>query len=231
MTGQEINRDAWKQAASEAAAQLVEDGMLVGLGTGSTAAFFIQALARRMQQGLHIAGTISSSLASQELAQSLHIPITDFATHPSLDIYIDGADEIDSQLNLVKGGGGALLREKIVASASRRFVVIADQLKLVQRLGQSFALPIEAIPFAAPLVSRKLTNLGATVKLRGGNTTPFITDNHNVILDCTFADGILDPAALDEQLHHVVGIVETGLFLGMAQQALIGGPHGVQVLP
>lgn len=231
MTGQDTNRDAWKRASSEAAAQLVEDGMLVGLGTGSTAAFFIRALAQRIQQGLRVAGTVSSSIASQELAQSFGIPITDFTTHPTLDLYIDGADEIDPQLNLIKGGGGALLREKIVASASRRFVVVADQFKLVARLGQSFALPIEVIPFAAPLVHHKLIDLGANVKLRGGTETPFITDNHNLILDCTFPQGIADPATLDDRLHRIVGIVETGLFLGMAQQALIGGPDGVQSLP
>ncbi|GHO45241.1 ribose-5-phosphate isomerase RpiA [Ktedonospora formicarum] len=231
MTAQGTNRDAWKRAASEAAASLVEDGMLVGLGTGSTAAFFIRALAKRMQEGLHIAGTISSSLASQELAQSFGIPVTTFEANPTLDLYIDGADEIDPQLNLIKGGGGALLREKIVASASRRFVVVADHLKLVERLGQSFALPIEVVPFATPLVKRQLTDLGANVQLRSKGETPFITDNQNMILDCTFAQGISDPAALDERLHHIVGIVETGLFLGMARQVLIGGPNGVQTLP
>lgn len=226
-----IPQDTWKQMAGTAAAQLVEDGMLVGLGTGSTSAFLIYALAQRVNAGLRIRGTVSSSQASQDLAANLGIPVTDLNTHPHLDLYIDGADEVDTQLNLVKGGGGALLREKVLASAARRFVVIADITKRVIRLGTHFPVPVEVVPFALTPVRLHLEALGANVQLRqlAGNT--FITDNNNYILDCTFPNGVSDPIGLDAQMHRIVGVVETGLFLSMADRAIIGGPDGVTVLP
>jgi ribose 5-phosphate isomerase A len=182
--------DTWKQMVGEAAAQLVEDGMLVGLGTGSTANQLIYALGRRLQQGLRIMGTVSSSQASQNLAASLGIPISDLDTHPELDLYIDGADEIDPQLSLIKGAGGALLREKVVASSSRRFVVIADSSKLVTQLGHRFPVPVETVPFAATPVRKHLETLGASVNVRQREGQIFITENHNLILDCTFPNGI-----------------------------------------
>ncbi|SRR6266700_4711538 len=222
--------DTWKQMVGEAAAQLVEDGMLVGLGTGSTANQLIYALGRRVQQGLRIMGTVSSSQASQNLAASLGIPISDLDTHPELDLYIDGADEIDPQLSLIKGAGGALLREKVVASSSRRVVVIADSSKLVTQLGHRFPVPVETVPFAATPVRKHLETLGASVNVRQREGQIFITENHNLILDCTFPNGIVDPIDLDARLHRIVGVVETGLFLHMARQAIIGGPDGVQTI-
>src|ERR1700726_43916 len=146
MMPHEIQQDSWKQLAGEAAAKLIEDGMVIGLGSGSTAVYLIYALARRIQAGLSIVGAVPTSKGTGELANNLGIPLTDLDTHPELDLDIDGADEIDGQLNLIKGGGGALLREKVVAAASRRFVVIADETKLVPTLNLGAPLPIEVIP-------------------------------------------------------------------------------------
>ncbi len=148
-----------------------------------------------------------------------------------MDLAIDGADEIDPQLNLIKGGGGALLREKVVAAAARRFVVIGDSSKLVPRLGMRFALPVEIVPFALGPVQRRLEALGARAQLRLGTHEPFLTDNHNYILDCQFPGGIADPQALQAQIRAIVGVVEHGLFLGMARQALVAGPDGLVTLP
>lgn len=222
-------QDTWKQMAGVAAAELIRDGMVVGLGTGSTANCFVQALALRIQQGLQIVGAVSSSQATQTLAASLGIPLTDLDTHPELDIYVDGADEIDPHLCLIKGAGGALLREKIVASAAQRFVVVADPTKRVEQLGHHYPLPVEVVPLAITLVSRKIALLGAQVKLRQIGATPFITDNHNLILDCTFPQGISNPVELDARLHSIVGLVETGLFINMASKVILGGPDGVQI--
>jgi ribose 5-phosphate isomerase A len=227
MTQHDPQQDIWKQQVGEAAAQLVEDNMLVGLGTGSTANQFIRALGRRVQQGLHIAGAVASSQVSHDLATSVGIAVADLDTYPELDIYVDGADEIDPQLHLIKGAGGALLREKIVATAARRFVVVADTSKLVQRLGLLCPVPVEVVPFAVTPVRKHLEALGAvlTIRQRAGQT--FMTENHNLILDCTFPDGIADPVALDAHLHAIVGVVETGLFLHIAKQAVVGGADGV----
>ncbi len=226
----ETQQDHWKRLAGEAAAELIEAGMVVGLGTGSTATYMIQALARRIQAGLQITGAVPTSEATKQLARSLGIPLTDLDTHPELDLDIDGADEIDDHLNLIKGGGGALLREKIVASASRHFVVVADISKQVTRLGRNAVLPVETIPFAATPVNRRLQALGASVQLRQRSNQGFFTDNGNVILDCTFADGIADPPDLHARIRRIVGVVEIGLFLDMADQAIIGGPGGVTYL-
>jgi ribose 5-phosphate isomerase A len=179
---------------------------------------------------LRIAGAVSSSQASHDLAVSVGIPVADLDTYPELDIYVDGADEIDPQLQLIKGAGGALLREKIVASSARRFVVIADTSKLVQRLGLLFPVPIEVVPFAVTPVRKRLEALGAVVTTRQHAGQAFITENQNLILDCAFPEGIADPAALDTHLHVIVGVVETGLFLHMAKQAVIGGADGVHII-
>ncbi len=227
---QENARETWKRMAGEAAAGLFESGMVVGLGSGSTAAYLVRALAQRLKEGLRIVGAVPSSNATAALAAQLGIPLTDLDTHPELDIAIDGADEIDPRLFLVKGGGGALLREKIVAAAARRFVVIADATKRVERLGLLMPLPVETIPFAVTPVRKRLENLGASVQVRHVADRVFITDNGNVILDCSFPGGIADPVDLDSRVKRIVGVVETGLFLYMAEQAIIGGPDGVQVI-
>lgn len=220
-------QDRWKQMAGAAAAELIEDGMVVGLGSGSTAAYLVNALAQRLRQGLRIVSAVPTSEATGHLAAQLGIPLSTLDEYPVLDIDIDGADEIDPTLGLIKGGGGALLREKIVASAARRFVVIADITKQVAVLGQKMPLPIEIIPFALTPISKRLVDMGVSVTLRQRNGQPFVTDNSNYILDCAFPGGITDPFALQAELKRIVGVVESGLFLNIAERAIIGGPNGV----
>ncbi len=213
-------RDQEKQTAARAAVQLVENGDIVGLGSGSTAEHAVRFLAERVRQGLKIVG-IPTSKKTKQLAEQLGIPLATFAEHSQIDIDIDGADEIDPRLNLIKGGGGAFLREKIIASISRRFVVIADSGKQVNRLGK-FPLPVEVIPFAQSLIKPQIEALGAQVSLRSyayGN--PYITDEGHHILDCTFGE-ITDPPRLADALRRIPGVVEHGLFIGMAERALIG---------
>lgn len=223
--------DTYKKMAGEAAAELIEDGMVIGLGTGTTAAFLVRALAERLRDGLRIVGAVPTSRETAQLASSLGIPLVSLETHPTLDLDIDGAGEIDPQLNLIKGGGGALLREKIVALAARRFVVISDATKLVPRLGTHFPLPIEVVPFALSIVRQRLEVLGASVQPRMHENQLYVTDNQNSILDCRIPGGIADPASLQTQIRAIVGVVEHGLFLGMAHQALIAGPQGLTMLP
>jgi ribose 5-phosphate isomerase A len=213
-------RNQEKQIAARAAVELVEAGSTVGLGSGSTAAYAVRFLAERVRQGLNIVG-IPTSQQTQHLAEQLGIPLAALEDHPKIDIDIDGADEIDPELNLIKGGGGAFLREKIIASASRRFIVIADSAKQVKRLGK-FPLPVEVVPFAQSLIKPQIEALGAKVSLRSyayGN--PYVTDEGHHILDCTF--GVIpDPPGLAEKLRCIPGVVEHGLFIGMAELALIG---------
>jgi ribose 5-phosphate isomerase A len=225
-------QDIWKQQVGEAAARLVREGMFIGLGTGSTANYFIRALGTRVRAGLRIGGAVASSQASHDLAASLGIPCTDLDTRPELDLYIDGADEIDFQLQLIKGAGGALLREKVVATAARQFIVIGDSTKQVSHLGRRFPVPVEIVPFAIAPIRKRLKALGAQVTLRQKATnTPFITENANIILDCTFPNGIDDAPDLDARIHSIIGVVETGLFLNIASRAIIAGPEGISYLP
>src|SRR6266849_7859576 len=217
-----------KQMAGEEAVTYIENGMVIGIGTGTTSAYMIHALAQRLRHGLTIVGAVPTSQATAQLASSLGIPLTDLDAHPQLDLAIDGADEIDSQLRLIKGGGGALLREKIVATASHRFIVIADTSKQVMQLGLRAVLPVETIPFAVTPVSRRLQALGASVQIRQRSNQVFITDNGNMILDCSFPNGIADPADLQARIRRIVGVVETGLFLNMTERAIIGGPEGIK---
>lgn len=231
MMPHDIQRDTWKQLAATTAVKLVQNEMVVGLGTGSTATFMLYALSQRIHNGLHIVGAIASSQATADLAGNLGIPLTDLNTHPELDLYIDGTDEIDPQLRLLKGGGGALLREKILATSARHFVVIADVSKRVSLLGQNFPVPVETVPFALPPVRRRLEALGASVNVRKLGDSTFITENGNIILDCTFPNAIANPEDLDARLHTIVGVVETGIFVHLAQQAIISGPDGVITLP
>ena len=217
-----------KEAAGRAAAKLVRDGDVVGLGTGSTAYFAVVALGQRVKAGLKIVG-IPTSIQTAELARAVGIPLTTLDEHPQIDITIDGADEIDPQLRLIKGGGGALLREKVVASASRKMVVVADSGKIVPVLGK-FPLPVEIIDFARAVIEKKIASLGATTKLRTkSDGQPFVTDNGNHILDCSFGK-IADPAALALALSNTPGIVEHGLFIGLAKLALVGRGASVEEL-
>ena len=215
--------DQEKQVAARAAAELVEPGSIVGLGSGSTATYAIRFLGERVREGLKILG-IPTSQKTKQLAEQLGIPLATLDEQPQIDIDIDGADEIDPYLNLIKGGGGALLREKIIASACERFIVVGDSSKQVRRLGK-FPLPVEVIPFAQTLVAKRIAVLGARVSLRGAGN-PFVTDEGHHILDCTFGE-IADPPALAEKLRAIPGVVEHGLFIGMAEMALIGQAEGV----
>jgi ribose 5-phosphate isomerase A len=224
--GRMDQRTQMKFRAAQRALALVEPGMRLGLGSGSTAVLWIQLLGEQVRDhGLRIRA-IASSEQSERLARSYGIPIVTFAECPSLDLTVDGADEIAPSLALIKGGGGKLLREKIVASASKRFVIVADETKQVEKLGR-FPLPVEVIPMAAPLVSESLRGLGFTPKIRlNQDGNDYITDEGNVILDCS---GLLieDPPGLAGRIDSMVGVVEHGLFLGMADLALIAGENGV----
>ena len=215
-----------KELAGRAAAALVHDGDVVGLGTGSTAYFAVVALGERVRAGLKIMG-IPTSIATADLAKKVGVPLTTLDEHPEIDITIDGADEIDPHLNLIKGGGGALLREKVVASASKKMVVISDSSKLVPVLGK-FPLPVEIVSFARTVVENKIKSLGAAVKLRTrSDGSLYLTDNGNPILDCSFGK-IEDPAALARTLSDTPGVVEHGLFIGLAKVALLGAGNAVK---
>src|SRR5689334_1928306 len=229
-----MSADTWKQQAAERALQFVEDGMTLGLGTGSTAARFVDLVGQQVKAGLKIK-CVPTSEATHAQAKQLGIPLTTLDETPFLDLTVDGADEIDEQLRLIKGGGGALLREKIVATASERMVVISDASKLVVTLGK-FPLPVEVVRFGLAATRNMIEVLAADagcegdIKLRNGTDgKPFITDSGNCILDCAFGQ-IADPEALEEALKLVPGLVETGLFLGIADCAIIAGQAGVKVI-
>jgi len=213
------NADDAKRLAAQKSLEFISDGMVVGLGTGSTSTHFIRLLGERVQRGLKVRG-ISTSKASEDLAKSLSIPIIDLQQCPEIDVAVDGADEVGPGLALIKGGGGALLREKILASAAKRFIVVADSTKVVKRLGK-FPLPVEVIPMASTLVARKLLDLGLSSKVRRVKTGgEYITDEGNLILDCASTE-IQDPDALAASIRKIIGVVEHGLFLHMAEMALI----------
>jgi len=218
--------DQEKEAAGRASVRFVKDGQIVGLGTGSTAAYAVRFLGERVRQGLKIRG-IPTSVATRDLAASLGIPLATLEEFQQIDVTIDGADEVDPHFNLIKGGGGALLREKIIASASRQNIIIGDSGKKVSMLGK-FPLPVEIIPFAQPLLARRIEALGAKVKLRlKADGSPFVTDEHHHILDCHFGR-IPDPPALARQLDAMPGVVEHGLFIGTTTVVLIAKGHDVE---
>ena len=222
------NLDHEKELAARAGLRFVQDGQIVGLGTGSTAAYFVRFLGEKVRDGLKIKG-IPTSSRTRDLAASLGIPLTNFDEYQQIDVTIDGADEIGPGLQLIKGGGGALLREKVVASASKKLVIIADSSKQVAVLGR-FPLPVEVVGFAQALVAKKIQALGAAVRLRqGADGKPYVTDEGHHILDCSFGR-IEDPPALARALSDMPGVMEHGLFIGMASIALVGnGEEAVEV--
>lgn len=218
-----------KRQAAELAADLVESGTVVGLGVGSTAIFAVYRLAERLRQGdLRDIVGVPCSIATADAAQQLGIPLTTLDEHPVVDVTIDGADEVDPALNLIKGGGGALLREKIVAQASRREIIVVDGSKLSPALCTRFALPVEVTPFGAGAQARFLQSLGAQVTWRrDSHGDLFHTDQGNLILDCAFGP-LDDPAALADRLAGRAGIVEHGLFIGLTTDLIVAGAHGVR---
>lgn len=219
--------DEQKQAAAEKALELVQDGMLIGLGSGTTARYFTQGLGRLVADGMKVRG-VPSSRETAELAAELGIPIVTEIVG-QIDLAVDGADEVDPALNLIKGRGGALFREKIVAAASKRFVVVVDESKLVKELGVG-VLPVEVLPFLWRTTAERLTSLGVSLVVRGGEETPYITDNGNLILDVTVEGGIRKPGELGTELKKTLGVVEHGLFIGMTDTVIVAGPEGPRAI-
>lgn len=216
-----------KQRAAEHALQLVRDGQVIGLGTGSTAKFAIEGLGRRVREGLSIKG-VPTSIATEQMAAAAGIPLVELNDVRIIDLTLDGADEVDPDFNMIKGGGGALTREKLVALASAKRVILIDDGKLVSSLGQSHLLPVEVLPFARVFSARLLTDLGcvATLRERGGEL--FVTDNGNNILDCDFGS-IDDAPALEKRINLLPGVIECGLFIGIADTLVIGFDDRVEV--
>jgi ribose 5-phosphate isomerase A len=224
-----VDRDELKRAAALRAVQEVEDGMILGLGTGSTAAFVVEGLAERVRAGLRIVGIPTSERTAAQ-ARRLGIPIVTFAEYQKIDMTIDGADEVElGTLDLIKGLGGALLREKIVAAASRRLVIVVDQEKLVDRLGQHTPVPVEVTPFGWEATAAALAALGCVPERRYVSQQPFVTDEGHLILDCRFGP-IPDPAALEMRIAMTVGTVESGLFVGRSSTVVVASTTGVEVL-
>ncbi len=225
----EAERDERRRRAGERAATFVEDGMVVGLGTGRTADHATRALAARVAAGARIVG-VPTSHRTALLASSLGITVGTLEDHPRLDVAIDGADEVDPQLRLIKGLGGALLREKIVATASARFIVVVDDGKLVSWLGGTARVPVEVLPFGWPLAAELLRALGAEVVLRAAVAGPFVTDNAHYLLDCRFGS-LADPERLERDLRSIPGVLGTGLFLGMTDAVIVGTAEGIEERP
>jgi ribose 5-phosphate isomerase A len=218
--------DQEKEAAARASLRFVKDGQIVGLGTGSTAVYFIRLLGEQVKNGLRVRG-IPTSERSREQAVGLGVPLTTLDECQEIDVTVDGADEVDAQLRLIKGGGGALLREKIVASATKQLVIVADASKRVPVLGR-FPLPVEVIKFAQAVVLKKIEALGAEVSLRReADGKPYLTDENNYILDCRFGQ-IPDADGMARQLSDMPGVVEHGLFIGMASVVLVA--NGSEIL-
>ena len=219
-------QDQAKRIAAEHACRYVEDGMTVGLGTGSTADYAVRHLGERVAKGLRIRG-VPTSQRTEELARKVGVPLASLDEVEHVDVTIDGADEVDPELDLIKGLGGALLREKVVASITRRQVIVVDPSKMVHALGTRSPLPVEVLPFGAEVVARRLRERGLDPRLRVKEGRTFVTDNGNHVLDVHFPHGIDDARAMERELNNTPGVVENGLFLGLTWKVVIGEPDGV----
>jgi ribose 5-phosphate isomerase A len=217
--------EEYKRAAAEKALELVQDGMLLGLGSGSTARYFTEGVGRLVANGMKVRA-VPTSRATAELAAANGIPII-LELVGQIDLAVDGADEVDADLNLIKGRGGALFREKLVAAAAKRFIVVVDDSKLVKRLGVA-ELPVEVLPFLWRGTAERLIALGVSLTVRGGEESPFITDNGNLILDLTVEGGIKDAARFGDSVKRTIGVVEHGLFVGLTDTCIVAGPEGVK---
>jgi ribose 5-phosphate isomerase A len=223
--------DKYKEIAANKAVESIKDGMIVGLGSGSTAEFAIRKIAQLYKAGsLENISGVPSSIRTEKMSRELGIPLTDFSKISEIDLTIDGADEVDHQLNLIKGGGGALLREKILIQASKRVIIIIDESKLSKNLGTKWPLPIEVLPFAWQNEANYLKNLGAKIELRHLlKTKIYVTDQKNYIIDADFGS-IPEPGVLNQRLNMRAGIIEHGLFVDLASEIIIGGKEGVTYL-
>ena len=224
-----LEKEELKRLAGEKAVEQIEDGMIVGLGTGSTVDYVLKKIGEMVDKGLNIKG-IPTSVHTQRLAKELHIPLTTLEENPLIDLTIDGADEVDSNLNLIKGGGGALAREKIVAYNSKKEIIVIDDSKIVKALGIDFPLPVEVLKFGWTSVKKVLEEFGCIVELRKiMDTELFITDNGNYILDCEF-ERIDNPKEIEVEINNIPGVVENGLFVELADEVIVGGKQGISTL-
>jgi ribose 5-phosphate isomerase A len=220
-----------KRMAAERAAGFLSGVKVLGLGTGSTAAHFAEVIAERREAGeLAELIAVPTSIQTQRLAEKLGIPLSTLEQHRRLDLTVDGADEVDPNLDLIKGHGGALTREKIVASASTRMVVIVDESKIVKRLGERFTVPVEVVQFGWQVTCDRLTEIGATWALRETDAGPYVTDQGNYIVDCEFGAALAEPGPIALAINNVPGVVEHGLFLDIADHVVVAAEGGVRVL-
>ena len=239
--GESLEKEELKKLAGVEAVKYVKDGMVVGLGSGSTVEYTLRKLGEEVRNGLDIIG-IPTSVHTKRIAKEEQIPLSSLDEHPEIDITIDGADEVDSNLNLIKGGGGALTREKIIAFNSKKVIIVIDDSKIVKALGIDFALPVEVIKFGWKATKKALeqfgwqparqtaAEVGCTVELRKiMEDDPFITDNGNYILDCEF-HRIDHPVELEIAINNVPGVVENGLFIDLASEVIVGGKQGIMTL-
>ncbi len=230
LQGELLKTEELKKLAGEKAAEQVKNDMIVGLGTGSTVEYTLRKLGERIKnENLKIKG-IPTSIHTKRIAKEENIPLTTLEENPEIDITIDGADEVDSYLNLIKGGGGALTREKIIAYHSKKEVIVVDDSKVVKALGIDFDLPIEVVKFAWPSTKKALEKFGCDIKFREiMENEPFITDNGNYILDCEF-ERIEDPEELEKDINNIPGVVENGLFVNLVDEVIVGGKQGIVTL-
>ena len=223
-----MNTEHLKRIAAEKATEEVRNGMVVGLGTGSTVYYALLKLGSMVRDGLNIIG-IPTSDGTEKIANEQNIPLSTLAVHPTIELTIDGADEVDAHLNLIKGGGAALVREKIIANASKRILIVVDESKISRVLGTSFALPVEIVRFGWEATQREVDKICGKSDLRGGIENPLITDNGNYILDCHF-DGIPEPEKVELQLNNIPGVVENGIFVNRADKIIIGTASGIKYM-
>lgn len=217
-----------KKMAGEKAVEYVEDGMILGLGTGSTVEYTLRKLGELVKDGLKIKG-IPTSMHTGKIAKECNIPLTTLEENPEIDLTIDGADEVDSELNLIKGGGGALTREKIIAYHSKKEIIVIDETKIVKALGTAVPLPVEVVKYGWTSTKKALEELGCTAELRKIINDPYLTDNSNYILDCGF-ERIEEPEQIEKDINNIPGVVENGLFIGLVDEIVVGSKQGIVTL-